>query len=143
MHVIEVISLLQARVKGWLNKLFFSIRSWFFDVEYEPLTLKELEAFIDKWVKEILPKLIYTKERFDCDDFAGLFKYMCIKETKKNGVGRAIGKVYYKGEFLGYHAWNIVILDDGSVINVEPQTGEAFYGSILHDWKYELLAVIL
>ena len=143
MHVVEVMALLQAKVKGWINKLFFFLRSWFFDVEYTPLTYLELKEFLEYWVNEVLPELAYASERFDCDDFAGLFKYMLVKRLGKNGVFRAIGKVYYKGEFLGYHAWNGVILEDGSVAFVEPQTGDMFFGRYLYDWRYELQAVLM
>jgi len=143
MHVVEVMALLQAKVKGLINKLLFFFRSWFFDVEYTPLSYNEIKEFLEYWVEHELPLLTYVEEKFDCDDFAGYFKYLVVKALKKNGVFRAIGKVYYKGEFLGYHAWNGVILEDGTVAYIEPQTGDLFYGDTLYDWKYELQAVLM
>jgi len=143
MFVDEVIALLYARVKGVLNKILFSIRSWFFDVEYVPFTKEEIRKYLKEWVEKELPKLVYTSERFDCDDFAGYFKYWLIRKSGKNGVGRAIGKVYYDSEFLGYHAWNFVVLEDGVVAYIEPQTGDLFYTNTLGKWRYELVAVTM
>jgi len=143
MHVMEVMMLVQAKVKGWINKLLFFLRSWFFDVEYEPFDENELKGYLNEWIEKELPKLAYTKERFDCDDFAGYFKYWLIKRSGKNGVGRAIGKVYCDGEFIGYHAWNLVILTSGVVVYVEPQTGDMFYGETLYNWRYELQSVLM
>jgi len=143
MHVAEVMMLVQAKVKGWINKLLFFLRSWFFDVEYEPFDENELKEYLKEWVEKELPKLAYAKEKFDCDDFAGYFKYWLIKKSGKNGVGRAIGKVYCDGEFVGYHAWNLVVLTSGAIAYIESQTGDMFYGETLYNWRYELQAVLM
>ena len=127
-----------------LKTLFFSLRSWFFDVQYDTCSLEELHTALKEF-KQIIESygIEYIPDSFDCDDYASAFKSWFTLITRKNSVGIAIGKVYYNGVPLGYHAWNIVLLTGGVLAFVEPQIFEVFTSNVSPDgFTYELEAVI-
>ena len=123
----------------------FIVKSWFMDVQYEPCTMKELYDVIARFKDFIESVSIrYIVDNFDCDDYAKLFSAYASAILKKNSVGIAIGRLYYKGQFLGYHAWNIILSING-ILFFEPQTLELFApedGSTIDGFIYELVAVI-
>jgi len=139
-----------------IRAILFSIRSWFFDLEYYPISEEELQSLLREfkdWLRE--HGLHYENEVFDCEDFALAFKVFVTVRKKTNAVGLALGllkttKVYdldseeeHEEQVLGGHGWNIVLLNDGSLVYVEPQTCEYFYGDESPDgFIYELLAVV-
>ena len=73
------------------------------DRRYTPLQREAVIAVL----KEFKPGP-YTRETFDCDDFASAFK-----GRVGHGIGIAISP---------RHAWNIALCTDG-VWHIEPQTG--------------------
>ena len=83
-YVHEVASMLLKYVHGWWKKLLFGFRSHFYDFKYYPCTEDQLETFLKFWRREVLPELCYTPEKFDCDDFAFLFKALLVKHTGVN-----------------------------------------------------------
>jgi len=128
-----------------LRYIMFFFRSWFFDLKYKTISLSELEQILreyDQYLKRY--KLEYEIDYFDCDDYAVTFKAFATRRTKANSVGIAIGIVSKPDEgILGGHAWNIVILDNGNIVFVEPQTREWFEPNVSSDgFIYELQAVI-
>lgn len=68
-------------------------------------------------VGKITGVLPYRPERFDCEDFAALYKVMHAFVLGVNAVGIVV-------DWTGGHAYNIVIMSDGSVNLVEPQNGK-------------------
>lgn len=66
---------------------------------------------------DILRYAPYRPEVYDCEEFAQLFD---VSAELVYGIS-AIGVCYDWGEG---HAYNVVVLDDGSVICYEPQEGE-------------------
>ncbi len=65
-----------------------------------------------------MPK--YTKDKFDCDNFALLTVARITEKYHINGCGIAIGE-----SPMGYHAWNI-FLTETDLYYMEPQTGKVF-----------------
>lgn len=109
--------------RGPIGKLFFAVRSHLYDVFYFTISESQLNDLLEYWRLEVLPTLSYTPESFDCDDFAFSFKALAVMRTGRNCALFAGGRIYRGGEFLGMHAYNVV-LTDGRVVFVEPQTGE-------------------
>lgn len=72
----------------------------------------------EEWFKIILEDTIdkkkYIKERFDCDDFAKVFKCHCIEKYGLNAVGLV-------RDFLGRHAYNVIVDDTATAFIYEPQ----------------------
>ncbi|WP_224243886.1 lectin MOA-related protein [Hyalangium gracile] len=67
----------------------------------------------------------YTREKFDCDDFAHILKAEFIKDGYNNGVRRAphcFGIIW-----AGNHAFNWMINDDFNLRFIEPQSDGIFY----------------
>jgi len=130
--------------KSKLSKLFtFALRSWFFDLYYESCTYEEIQKVITKFRNQMLSHLHYIPENFDCDDFACAFKAFATMELMRNSVGIAIGAVYdQNGQLLGYHAWNIVILTGGSLMYIEPQSGQIFLPPSVNGSTYDIMSVI-
>ena len=143
---LEVFELSVKMIDSWLAKLLFPMKSWFRDEYYEPIGVDELNAYLQVWKNNVLPKLAYTPEAFDCDDFGAYFKAWLTKESGKNCVGEAIGELEDKDGNRGGHEWNIVLvkLYDGSVTTlfVEPQIGEAFKKITSDGFVYHLKWVI-
>ena len=65
---------------------------------------------------DVIEYLPYRPARFDCENFADLFKTTSALIFGVNTVGVVI-------DWSGGHAYNIVYLEDGSVFLYEPQTG--------------------
>ncbi len=157
---------------SWVQKLLYIIRrimfiarSWFFDLEYTTIPEWLLQEALQEWKKQVLDKLHYIGESFDCDDFSRHFMVwlkdwingngiICEYAPKQyqikqfNGVGMALGVLSKNGRVLGGHAWNIVLItnSDGEpeLVYVEPQIGEYFRGSVSPDgFTYTLQAVII
>jgi len=143
----QVVLTLLRYVKGWWAKLLFGIRSHFYDLKYYPCMEDQLETFLKYWRREVLPELAYTPERFDCEDFAFLFKALLVKHTGANCAFLAGGGVYENGELLGLHGYNCVLLPN-RIVFVEPQIGEILedrdgkiYANDIN-WEYRLLWVV-
>jgi len=66
---------------------------------------------------DVIEYLPYRPARFDCENFADLFKTTSALIFGVNTVGVVI-------DWSGGHAYNIVYLEDGSVFLYEPQTGD-------------------
>ncbi len=119
--VYQLVQLCSRYVKGWLRKLVFYIKSCFFDTRYKCITIDELEQLLKIWRENILPKLRYQLDFWDCDDFAMYFASWLKLKTKTNCGGMVIGVLNGFG-----HAWTPVLVknyDDVDVMFVEPQLG--------------------
>jgi len=126
-----------------LNVVLFLLRGWLFDIVYYSVSEKEFNTVVQeyrRWVEK--NELIWTVDRFDCDDFAVTFKAIASGILKKNSVGIAIGMLYKGDMLLGGHAWNIVLLEDDKILFFEPQTLELFETETIDGFRYELTAVI-
>lgn len=66
---------------------------------------------------DVIEYLPYRPARFDCENFADLFKTISALIYGVNTVGVVI-------DWDGGHAYNIVYLEDGRVFLYEPQTGD-------------------
>lgn len=130
-------------VKRIIRILLFLLRQWIFDILYYGATKEEFSRAVEeykRWIDE--HELEWTSDRFDCDDFAVTFKAIATSILKKNSVGIAIGALYKDGRFLGGHAYNVVLFDDGSIMFFEPQTQELFEWETCDGYRYELITVI-
>jgi len=152
----RIVSEAPSPVHKLVRAILFGVRSWFFDVIYYPISEEELKQLLQEfrdWLRE--HGLHYENEVFDCEDFALAFKVFVTVRKKTNAVGLALGilkttKVYdldsgeeYEERVLGGHGWNIVLLSNGELVYVEPQTCEYFRGCESPDgFIYELLAVV-
>ena len=105
-------------LKRILKKVRFSIKL-LLDRKYWTVDIYDWLKIIDNWKKN---KYNYIADRFDCDDFARLFKCYVTREYKLNAVGFVV-------DWLKRHSYNIVVTSDLSIYVVEPQTGDV--------WKYE------
>ncbi|RLG72675.1 MAG: hypothetical protein DRO23_10090 [Thermoprotei archaeon] len=145
-HVSKVVEMFLGKVEGFWSKLFFAVKSWFFDEYYVPVSEGELTDIVTKWKQTLLPKLVYTPETFDCDDFASYFKAWATKKAGKNAFAICLGEVFFKGG-KGYHAWNGVLVVSAKekelkILYVEPQTAEIFEKTSVDGWTYKLKAVV-
>jgi len=113
-------------VDGIVDKLLFALRSWFFDSAYVPVTTDAFNDVLERWRRNILPRLRYRYEIFDCDDFARYFASWAGLKTGTNAFGIAIGIVETPSGSYG-HAWNVVLVGSSGgqilVTMVEPQLG--------------------
>lgn len=134
--------------RPWWRKILFALRSHLYDTVYYMCTQTQLLDFLEWWRKEQLPYLVYTAERFDCDDFAFLFKALCVMKTHLNCSLLVGGEVWQNDELLGLHAWNLVLVDAPRVVQfVEPQLGEILQvkdGRIVSSdgWEYIPLWIV-
>lgn len=90
--------------------------SWVFEKFY-PWFEDELDRYhIKGWHK-----------RFDCDDFASLFRILaqvCHLQSGGSAKGLGIGEIFFESEKLqGPHAINAVLVENGPIF-IEPQTGK-------------------
>ena len=129
--------------------------SWFYDSQYYAYSREDVIDAYNAW-KEFYEKehLKYLPEAFDCDDFADQFRAiarMTLLRKYKIYAGSiapavAIGELYYRGEFLGYHAWNLVLanvfMDYNLILEFEPQTLTFFWYSTPDGFRYELRWVV-
>jgi len=130
--------------------------SWFYDRYYYAWSNDDVVAAWQEWhdyyTKELLK---YIPEAFDCDDFAEQFKCVARRtliKRHKMYIGSvapavAIGELHRDGEFLGYHAWNLILLhvglDSYILVHFEPQTLDLWTGDISPDgFKYILRWVV-
>lgn len=135
--ILEVLG--HVRVRDILT---FLLKSWFMDNEYESCSMRELYVLIHYYKKftESL-SIKYVVDNFDCDDYAKLFSAYASAILKKNSVGIALGRLYYGDKFLGYHAWNIILTENG-ILFFEPQTLELFEKCTSDGLCYEVIAVV-
>jgi len=130
--------------KPWWRKLIFIIKSDWTDIFYYGVTRRTLEEFLDYWKREWLSQLEYVSERFDCDDFALLFKMLFIWRTGGNAMLAVAVDVWEGERLLGRHLCNCVYLEDEQkVVFIEPQTAEILCevdGKIMtcEGWVYRL-----
>ena len=129
--------------------------SWFYDTQYYCYSRDDVIDVYNAW-KEFYEKehLKYLPEAFDCDDFADQFR--CIARTvllrkRKNYVGSlvpaiALGELYHDNKFLGYHAWNLILVNVAFnynlILEFEPQTLDFFWFATSDNFKYELRWVV-
>jgi len=70
-----------------------------------------------EWIKDIdlIDKLIYYYDYFDCDNFAFLFSSLAAANYQLNSCGVVYGKVYDKNtlKLLGGHAFNVMVTQEG------------------------------
>lgn len=94
------------------------------DLYYRVVDLETWKKIIQSDTLNLTKK--WHKDVFDCDDFAIVFKAHVAEFYEINSVGVAIGRVYDANtlEFIGYHAYNVIIVrdDDCNVYLYEPQT---------------------
>lgn len=84
------------------------------DSEYTALTVAQWNKVLTACNEETLP---YVKTIHDCDDFAFLMRGLVPAVARVNGVGAVL-------DFKGKHAYNVVLVVDGtthSIEIVEPQ----------------------
>jgi len=81
--------------------------SWYFDNYYVALPITKFREVL-LWWWDILKKIQYQIEVFDCDDYSKLFSSL-LASCQYNSAGLVIGELYYKGKFIGYHAWNLLL----------------------------------
>jgi len=90
-------------------------KTWLFSKFY-PYFSKELERL----------GIIEWSEKFDCEDFAAMYKILCQvchKNSRSTQGGLAVGAVDYQKDSGEYHCINIAFTDQGLVF-IEPQTGK-------------------
>ena len=95
--------------------------------------------------EDYVNKDIYIEQIYDCDDFARIFKAICVYVYYINTVGYCAGAVVRldTNEVIGYHAYNMIfiptrvedkVVKEGKVVWYEPQTSE-----ISEDGRYEII----
>lgn len=121
----QLAAMCEDQVDGFWAKLLFGIRSGFFDAWYYPVEEDEMDNLLYAWRTNVLPRLHYVVDKWDCDDFSEYFASLIKLWSKTNCCGMAIGVVETsKGEFG--HAWNICLVQHGNTYNlawIEPQLG--------------------
>lgn len=80
--------------------------------------------------------LPYRPERFDCEDYASLYKVMHAFVLGVNAVGIVI-------DWTGGHAYNIVILSDGEVKLIEPQNGKVIEPGAKGTFAFERVLIYI
>jgi len=122
----------------------FVLKSWIFDEYYEGASEDELSSVLQLFKQYIEENNVhYTIDNFDCDDYACAFKSFFTMKKNKNSVGIAIGALYKGNILLGYHAWNICVTNDFSILYIEPQTFDVFIPPVSSDgFYYDLMAII-
>lgn len=76
-----------------------------------------------------IDKRVWTREKYDCDDFAIGLKYMFTTYAYRNGKRRhpyAIGMLWGRNLVEGHHAINVIITDRKQVLFIEPQNDRVF-----------------
>lgn len=95
---------------------------WCFDRKYWATTK---EGFLRCIKLEFVDERMYKMELFDCDNYAWIFKGHMSYDFDITSVGFAIGEVRdEKGNLLGYHAWNtVIVIENGALkfYHFEPQ----------------------
>jgi len=121
------------------------IASRFMDRKY---TYSDLETFDNDLKFDFTRFMTYVSDIFDCDNFAHVFKDVMDIFFGYSAIGVAYGKLYYQDNFVGYHAFNVVLVDDKGELKFlvyEPQTGnyspcDRSYTKI-GKWGYEILSL--
>jgi len=131
---------LEDRLKAFLPN-YSSNDSWYFDTMYRAIHTREFTEVFNQWLSYHQGKLVYLPEVFDCDDFAFCFSALA-RLNYYSGVGMVVGELWKDGEFLGYHAWNIIMMyrwtEDKpepwiKLYEFEPQTLDLFDTHKSHD----------
>jgi len=133
------------KLRDWVGRLVFVIKSWFRDIEYVPVSEERFRELIEWWVRDVLPLLHYTPETFDCDDYSAYFKAWFNFESRTNACAEAIGEARLPDGSRVGHEWVGVLVRTSKgvkVVFVEPQTGEVFEERTTDGWDYYLRAVI-
>ena len=122
------------KVPWLIPKILFLVKSLFLDVHYLSVREDELHSLLKAWRQNILPKLRYRYDYWDCDDYARYFVAWFNLVSKTNAGGETYGVVKVRRmngamrrwESYG-HSWVGVLVDFGydvDVVFVEPQLGE-------------------
>jgi len=101
------------------------VSSWFWDG-------KIYYTDIETWRKiirdDLIDRISWTSERFDCDNFATLFSSFMALFYGLNGAGVAIGAVLDNNKSVtGYHAYNVLVAEENGKVKLfvyEPQNDE-------------------
>jgi len=111
----------------------------------QPLGLRELYLWDSRyfycshedWGKVLRKVLLdmpkYTREKFDCENYAMLTAARTSELFKLNTCGIAIGQSPF-----GYHGFNIFVSDAG-LFYLEPQTGDIFSVTENSGYKAEIV----
>jgi hypothetical protein len=98
--------------------------SWFFDNYYVALPVDKFKYVLEWWWK-VLEKVNYIPEVFDCNHYVQLFSSL-LSACGYNSSGMIVGELYHNNEFLGYHAWNLILFvnpqNQFKIYEFEPQT---------------------
>lgn len=103
--------------------------------------LKIIKYDIVKWHQ-------YRLEEYDCDNFAMTFAGLVPFMYGVNNVGIAIGRVVDKDGNIGYHAWNVFLVQKSNgepeLYMYEPQSGKftTYKNGRIGNWRYEPVIVI-
>lgn len=73
----------------------------------------------------------YKRDTWDCDKFAVRFKSQCDLHFGLNSVGIVI-------DYKSGHAYNLVVLDEGNIMLVEPQSDQIFCWTLRPKQFYSL-----
>jgi len=88
----------------------------------------------------------YVAEARDCDDFAWYFKSHLSEWHDLTAVAWAWGAVYEDGEFLGLHAWNVILVKEGDDLKAlwyEPQTDVISDSNVVEGLEYQAYGMII
>lgn len=80
--------------------------------------------------------LPYRPERFDCEDYAALYKVVHSFVLGVNAVGIVI-------DWSGGHAYNIVIKSDGSVSLIEPQSNTVVLPGLEDKYSFKRILIYI
>ena len=110
---------------------FFPTGVGFFpDTDYACPTRSWLLGPFAKYYKEMCVALGTTKwtTKNDCDDFAALYRLLAHQcffiDNKADTESIAVGEVWYYPDSGGGHAINFALIDEDTLIFIEPQTCE-------------------
>lgn len=95
------------------------------DLHYMPMDMQQLHSV---WVNSKLGNFNWTKEKFDCDDFAVCLKAEMAKysysQQAAGGRGGSLCGIMWGAKSNAAHAFNFTIDPLKNVILFEPQNGK-------------------
>ena len=114
--------------------------SWFWDGKYRYTTLTDWKKIIRT---DLIDRLKYYAEYFDCENFAVLFSAVIDVIYGLNSAGVALGEVLDKNtkQGIGYHAYNALIVDNNGNLEIwlyEPQADILKKASKITDMDWAL-----
>lgn len=85
---------------------------------------------------EILSILPYRPERYDCEDYSGLYKTIYAFALGINSVGLVV-------DWTGGHAYNVLITSDGKARLIEPQNNEVVVPGSEEKYAFERVFIYI